>query len=320
MGIIGCQGVIGSLGYILAQGTTGCQGTTGSQGAIGSQGTQGTAGLTCRKYEIEVTSSIQESVFNYNDCSCPPVSSSITVLPFKNGGSPSAYAGDFGYPAQQNYNLGNSTGPTVLRFDAINVPDRFIIYYNKKVVIDTGYRGSANYHYGGSDRTSFTNSLEDLVDPITGGTYPLPVGGNIATDGYPKIQGIGQGTQSFEKNLSNVGCAEVKVYAPIEGTRWSLTLGNPHGASQPVGNYGCNVKICSTTEPTLQSGNASIKCLGVCTGEDGPIGETGPTGDTGPTGTTGETGSTGGTGPQGPKGNTGGTGPTRGTEPTGTKE
>ena len=64
------------------------------------------------------------------------------------------------------------------------MPDRFIIYYNKRV-FDSGYRGNNDqYGLGKVLRSDFTNPLNGKVDPITGKTYPFEDPVNHESDNY----------------------------------------------------------------------------------------------------------------------------------------
>jgi len=151
----------------------------------------------------------------------PTTTTTIAVL----CGAPSAYSGGIAYPTTQAVVLGSATGDTVLDFDAINVPDRFIVEWNSSVVIDTGYRGDASYDFGGGSRAAFNASLTGLIDPITLNVYP-----DMATypdDGYPRIVGLGSGLASFNKSAASPNTATIKVYAPMSGTAWDYTMECP---------------------------------------------------------------------------------------------
>jgi hypothetical protein len=71
------------------------------------------------------------------------------------------YTGGPSYPYSRVVDLGTDVGYVKFNYDAINVPDRFIVRYNGSVVIDTGYRGSNVYDFGifGFNRSQFTESL-----------------------------------------------------------------------------------------------------------------------------------------------------------------
>ena len=113
-----------------------------------------------------------------------------------------SYTGGETFPTIFNVNLGAGTGIVTLNFNAKNVPDKFEVWFDGIKVIDTGYRGSATY------QTDLDNAL--------------------ALRGLPSetIAGVGLGTANFNKT-TNTEVALVKVYAPIEGTSWDLTLACP---------------------------------------------------------------------------------------------
>lgn len=157
----------------------------------------------------------------------------------------------------------------------MSVPDRFIVYYRNKIVIDTGYRGADSYNYGNANREAFTAALEGKTDPKSGGVYPLSTGlSEIDEDGYPKITTPGAGTASFFKKFSE-SMAEVRVYAPMSGTAWDgVKLGCPNDAEEPVGGSTYSI-VHSTSVPVILSGDAIVTCIGIATGEDGIDGEDG---------------------------------------------
>ena len=119
-----------------------------------------------------------------------------------NCGTQYTYTGGETFPTLLNINLGASTGTVTLNFNAGNVPDKFEVWFDGVKVIDTGYRGLA------SQQTCLDNAL--------------------ALRGLPSepIVGVGLGSASFNKT-TNTEVALVKVYAPIDGTLWNLTLGCP---------------------------------------------------------------------------------------------
>ena len=173
---------------------------------------------------------------NYIDVAISATTTTTTTVVAINCGESSSFSGGISYPTTQSVTLTSSTGTVVLNYDALVVPDRFIVEWNSSVVIDTGYRGSTFYDFGGVGRSSFTNSLTGLIDPITLNTYP-----DLATypdDGYPRIVGIGLGTASFVKNLASNTFATIKVYAPMTSTAWSYTMNCPS-----------NTTTTTTTEP-----------------------------------------------------------------------
>ena len=117
-------------------------------------------------------------------------------------GTQYSYTGGATFPTLLNINLGAATGTVTLNFNAKNVPDKFEVWFDGVKVIDTGYRGSATY------QTDLDNAL--------------------ALRGLPSetISGVGLGSANFSKT-TNTQVALVKVYAPIEGTSWDITLSCP---------------------------------------------------------------------------------------------
>lgn len=139
--------------------------------------------------------------------------------------SATAFSGSQAYPNSQTVVLGAGLGDVQLSFNAQSVPDRFIVLYNSVVVIDTGYRGTSGFDFGGGSRLSFTNSLAGKIDPILITTYPDVI--NFPDDGFPRVVSPGIGTSSFFKSTASPTTAQIDTYAPIAGTAYSYTLGCP---------------------------------------------------------------------------------------------
>lgn len=117
-------------------------------------------------------------------------------------GTQYSYSGGENFPTLLNINLGAGTGTVALNYNAQSIPDKFEVWFDGVKVIDTGYRGDA-----------FRQAQLDA---------------DLALRGLPSepIVGVGSGSASFTKTTSTE-VALVKVYAPIEGTLWNLTLGCP---------------------------------------------------------------------------------------------
>ena len=90
-----------------------------------------------------------------------------------------------------------------LEYDAFSVPDRFVVEVGGQVVIDTRYVGSSNYTV-----TQVNNVLDRY---------------GFRRTSQPSIITPGGGTVSFEKSTNSTS-AVVRVYAPLPGTQWKVTL------------------------------------------------------------------------------------------------
>jgi len=112
------------------------------------------------------------------------------------------YSGGESFPTILNVNLGSSLGTVTLTFNADNIPDKFVVIFDGEEVINTGYRGASSYQ----------NALDAA----------------LIARGEPTetIAGVGAGTADFSKTTST-SSAQIKVYAPLSGTGWNLTLGCP---------------------------------------------------------------------------------------------
>jgi len=145
-------------------------------------------------------------------------------------GVSTSYTGGQAYPSESSINLGTNTGTVWLAISPRDVPDRFIVLWNSTRVIDTGYRGSLIYNFGGTGRNWFKNQLNGKLDPVLLVTYPNFT--EFPDDGYPLVQNS-LTSVSFNKNNSTPTSALVRVYAPGSGTLWSFNLGCP-GSGEPI--------------------------------------------------------------------------------------
>jgi len=106
------------------------------------------------------------------------------------------------FPGTYIIDLGTGTGYVELTFEAISIPNKFIVVYDGVTVIDTGYRGLSSY------QTALNNALRLRgLPPET--IYEPP-----------------SGTGDFIKTTSN-RYATVYVYSPASSDAWSFTLGCP---------------------------------------------------------------------------------------------
>ena len=137
------------------------------------------------------------------------------------------FSGGQVYPVTFTLQFGSGTGTVTLNFDAFNFPDRFLIYYNGELAVDTGYRGAQSYDYPNAGRTDFTNPLYGLIDPISGLAYPNTGIPDTAADGFPNVYSPGDGQATFEKNAYFISEATLKVYGPMGNTIWDITVSCP---------------------------------------------------------------------------------------------
>ena len=136
------------------------------------------------------------------------------------------YNGPEIYPYNLRVNLGSSTGSVTFYYSAYTIVDRFILYYDNTIKLDTGYVGSFVYNYNEMYRENFTEHLMGKIDPITGIVYPNINITDAAPDGYPFVNSINEGSFTFSKNTtSQIGIVE--VYSCAELNIWTFNLGCP---------------------------------------------------------------------------------------------
>ncbi len=112
------------------------------------------------------------------------------------------YLGGQTFPRIIEIDLGTGIGIASLDFEAFNIPDKFIVFFDGIEVINTEYRGNAG------QQGALTS--------------------NLATRGLPNetIAGVGAGTATFNKDTTT-NLAYVYVYAPLPNTQWNFTLHCP---------------------------------------------------------------------------------------------
>ena len=115
-------------------------------------------------------------------------------------------------PSVEVVALPSEAGTVTLEYDSISIPDRFVVVLGGRVVIDTQYVGHENTVQGVNavlTRYGFTpTSQARIISP-------------------------GSGSRSFSK-AAGVRSTVVRVYAPLEGTAWDVTL-KFAGSSCPSG-------------------------------------------------------------------------------------
>jgi hypothetical protein len=166
-------------------------------------------------------------------------------------------AGGVTYCAEFRINLDPTVDFFYLTADALTEPDRFIVYFDGNIVIDTGYISTQPELWGypgrEAERSNFKNSLNGRVDEVTNLQYPNAGTSDSAPDGYPNVgpnltsvidPGTGRLTYSFFRT-SNTSFATVRVCGPLATTIWRFTLVCVPGVV-PEGFYGCGSVVGSS--------------------------------------------------------------------------
>ena len=94
-------------------------------------------------------------------------------------------------------------GTVTLEYDAYDIPDRFIVEVDRRNVIDTQYVGSTSYT---------VMQVNDVLNRY-----------NFTPTRQRGIVPPGRGSMSFQKTVGAT-LAVVRVYAPLQGTEWQVTL------------------------------------------------------------------------------------------------
>lgn len=140
-----------------------------------------------------------------NECSNSSKTLSITTgssVPIIPCGDASSYSGGESFPTEQIITLGATLGNVVLMFDALSIPDKYIVIFDGIEVINTGYRGDISY------QSALDAELASRGLPPETITFP------------------GAGSVNFNKTTATT-TAIIRVYAPLEGTSWSYTMNCP---------------------------------------------------------------------------------------------
>ena len=109
--------------------------------------------------------------------------------------------------------LPSASGTVTLEYDAYNIPDRFVVEVGGRVMIDTQYVGTSN-------SVAEVNAILNRY-----GFTPTSQASIISPGG---------GSRSFPK-AAGVTSAVVRVYAPLEGTAWEVTLKFAGSSCQSTG-------------------------------------------------------------------------------------
>ena len=123
------------------------------------------------------------------------------------------YSGNQTFPGIYEVDLGYATGSVTVTYQAYSVPDKFVVDWSGSTVFNSGYVGSVG------NQTSLNTNLSDRgYDPETITNVSSLFGG---------LPGYGSG--SFEKTTAEPTTCQIRVYAPLPGTAWQLTVDCPDG-------------------------------------------------------------------------------------------
>ena len=121
-------------------------------------------------------------------------------------------SGNVVLPSVEVVALPSEAGTVTLEYDSKSIPDRFVVVLGGRVVIDTQYVGHQN-------------TVQDVNAVLT--RY------GFTPTSQASIISPGRGSRSFSK-AAGVRSTVVRVYAPLEGTAWDVTL-KFAGSSCPSG-------------------------------------------------------------------------------------
>jgi hypothetical protein len=121
--------------------------------------------------------------------------------------------------------VGNGTGNLNFSYDAQTIPDRFQVYWNNILQIDTGFVSDC-WPSSCSSPVNYNAQLNAL--------------------GYPNVSGP-NGTQSFTKNLQSPSVITIVITAPLTGTYWEANLTCP---SDPTPTPTSTTQATPTPTPT----------------------------------------------------------------------
>jgi len=230
--------------------------TTGGSTTTSTTTTTTTAAPTTSTTTTTTTAAPTTSTTTTTTTAAPTTSTTTTTTTAisVNCGTGASFSGGVAYPTTRNVVLGSTTGIVNMSFDTYGVPDWLILEWNSNVAVNTGYRGTTNYDYGGVTRSTFNNSLTGKIDPIYNTTYPDTT--NYPLDGYPRVSLPLSSSLSFDKNLSSPTNATLKVYSPLSGTDWITTI------SCPATTTTTSTTTTTTTQPIVYNYYTFSPCAG----------------------------------------------------------
>lgn len=132
---------------------------------------------------------------NFTTKTYPPLSCIPETTKTLSFSSLSLFSGGQTIEAYKIYTTGTTAALSITgNYDALSVPDRFIISYEDQVLFDTGFRGSSTYN----------NQLTSL--------------------GYSPVVGPGVGSLVVTKPQGTTDYFILSVIAPLGGTSWSFSI------------------------------------------------------------------------------------------------
>ncbi len=138
-------------------------------------------------------------------------------------------AGGVVLPSIDTVQIPAGQGTLRMEWDALSIPDRFVLEVDGQVVIDTQYVGSPSY------------TISDINQSLSANGLPLVTQTSVISPG--------SGMRDVLKT-SSATSAVLKVYAPLPSTQWSVTL----------------TWICGSGGPSTGPGQPSVLAFSV---EDG---------------------------------------------------
>lgn len=126
------------------------------------------------------------------------------------------FDGGQSFPGSHLVQLGSDTGLVTLKYATAGNPDKFEVWVEGVKVIDTGYHGDASFQPQLSAYLAANGLPPETITQRPGGDYtPANQWNNCNFE-----------TATFTKTTSNP-VAEVRVFAPLDGTAWRFSLDCP---------------------------------------------------------------------------------------------
>ena len=130
-----------------------------------------------------------------------------------------------------------------LEYDVADGPDRFIVTYKDVVIIDTGFVGNSAYQYGNSKRQVFIDALNKENLDLTGV--------ELASDGYPTVNPLTEGSKEAVVNQMNERDAFIKIQSPVhDKPGWEYRLHCPKECVSPTPTQTSTPTGTQTPTPT----------------------------------------------------------------------